>query len=97
MVMRPGNARPGAWLVACLALPMLAAPLAAQVPFDGGRGYNQCANDAYRRAGPPPRGDPRPGDDLAMLERRRQDYEDRYYRALDQCLRDAERQRVRRN
>jgi hypothetical protein len=69
----------------------------AQVPFDGGRGYNQCANDAYRRAGPPPRGTPRPGDDLAMLERRRQEYEDRYYSALDQCLRDAERQRVRRN
>jgi hypothetical protein len=69
----------------------------AQVIFDGGRSYNQCANDAYRRVGPPPRGEPRPGEDLALLERRRRDYEDRYYRMLDQCLRDAERRRVRRD
>lgn len=93
--------RAGIGLAAALPLAMLAAPLAgpagAQTLFDGGRTYSHCTNDAARRAGPPPRTDPRPGDDLAMLERRRQAYEDRYYRALDDCLRDAESRRVRRN
>jgi hypothetical protein len=97
MAMGPGTARPAAWFLACLAFPSLAFPLAAQVPFGGDRSYNQCSSDAYRRAGPPPRGDPRPGDDLAVLARRQRDYEDRYYRALDQCLRDMENRRVRRN
>lgn len=82
-------------VVAGAAAAFAAGGLAAQVPFDGGRAYNQCAADAYRRAGPAPRTDPRPGDDLALLQRRQRDYEDRYYRALDQCLRESDRRRLR--
>lgn len=59
----------------------------AQTPFDRARNYDRCASEAYRRAGAPPRTHPQPGDDLARLERGRQDYEDRYYRYLDDCLR----------
>lgn len=60
---------------------------AAQTPyFDRGRAYDQCASEAYRNAGPPPRQNPRPGDDLVALERARQGHEDAYYRALDRCL-----------
>ena len=87
--------RRAARLVACSVVLLTSLGALAQImPYDGGRAYNQCANSAARNAGPPPRTDPRPGDDLAMLERRRQDHADRYYRALDQCLRDADRRRV---
>jgi len=62
----------------------------AQLPFDHGRTYNRCVNEAYRRAGPAPRQTPRPGEDLVALERQRRDHEDRYYRYLDDCLRTSQ-------
>jgi hypothetical protein len=64
----------------------LAGAASAQTSFDRGRAYDQCAGEAYRNAGPPPRHNPRPGDDLVALERARQAHEDAYYRALDRCL-----------
>lgn len=60
---------------------------AAQSPYyDRGRAYDRCAGEAYRSAGPPPRQNPRPGDDLVTLERAKQRHEDAYYQALDRCL-----------
>lgn len=72
-----------AWSVVTLAVSGAAM---AQTSFDRGRAYDQCASEAYRNAGPPPRRNPRPGDDLVALERARQGHEDAYYRALDRCL-----------
>jgi hypothetical protein len=72
-----------AWSVVTLAVSGAAM---AQTSFDRGRAYDQCASEAYRNAGPPPRQHPRPGDDLVALERARQGHEDAYYRALDRCL-----------
>lgn len=83
-------------LAACAAVLLFPLAAPAQVPYDANRAYSQCAGNAARSAGPAPRANPRPGDDLAAMARQRQDYEDRYYRALDQCLRDADRRRTRR-
>lgn len=64
---------------------------AAQTIFEQrNQAYSQCYRDAARRFGPPPRQEPRPGDDLVELARRRQDYEDRYSRFLGNCISDAE-------
>lgn len=80
--MRKGIAASLAFAMALL----VAQAVAAQSAFDRGRAYDQCASEAYRSAGPPPRQHPRPGDDLVALERARQSHEDAYYRALDRCL-----------
>ena len=69
-----------------------AAPAAAQSIFlERDRAYNQCQRDAARRFGPPPRAEPRAGDDLVQLERIRRDYDDRFSRFLGQCYDDADR------
>ncbi len=68
------------------------APAAAQsIFFERDKAYNQCQRDAARRFGPPPRTEPRPGDDLVQLERNRRDYNDRFGRFLGQCYDDADR------
>ncbi|MBL8706616.1 MAG: hypothetical protein JNM30_17320 [Rhodospirillales bacterium] len=82
--MRAALAGPAAAVMLAIAL---LCPALAQTGFDRGRAYDQCASEAYRNAGPPPRHNPRPGDDLVALERTRQAHEDAYYRALDRCLR----------
>ncbi len=73
-------------LAAVATLAAMAGVAHAQTAFDRNRAYDQCASEAYRNAGPPPRQNPRPGDDLVALERARQSHEDAYYRALDRCL-----------
>ncbi len=73
---------------------MLFAPAAAQTLFERNAAYDQCYREAARKFGPPPRIDPRPGEDMVLLARRRQDYDDRYGRFLNTCLYDAE-QRLR--
>jgi hypothetical protein len=63
---------------------------AAQTPRERQQAYERCYRDAARRFGPPPRQEPRPGEDLVELARRRQDYEDRYGRFMSNCLADAD-------
>lgn len=70
------------------------APASAQTVYERNLAYDQCYREAARRFGPPPRLDPRPGEDVVVLARRRQDYDDRYSRYLNTCLYDAE-QRLR--
>ena len=82
-------------LIGLLALAgLLPGAAAAQTIFDRNQAYDRCYRDAARRFGPPPRVDPKPGEDLVVLARRRQDYDDRYSRFLNTCLYEAE-QRLR--
>lgn len=70
-------------------------PAGAQgVFYDRNQAYDRCYRDATRRFGPPPRQEPRPGEDLVELARRRQDYDDRYSRFVSTCIFEAE-QRLR--
>lgn len=69
-------------------------PALAQTIFDRNQAYDRCYRDAARRFGPPPRLDPRPGEDVVALARRRQDYDDRYGRFMSACLAEAD-QRLR--
>lgn len=75
-------------------LAALAAPAWGQTLYERNSAYDQCYRDAARRFGPPPRVDPRPGEDVVVLARRRQDWDDRYARFLNTCFYDAD-QRLR--
>ncbi|MGQ0677890.1 MAG: hypothetical protein ACT4N4_17645 [Rhodospirillales bacterium] len=90
----PGGPRALAALVLAALAATPALPAAAQSLFERSQAYDRCYRDAARRFGPAPRQDPRPGEDLVELARRRQDYEERYSRYLNSCLVEAE-QRLR--
>jgi hypothetical protein len=83
-----------ALLLLAAALAALPPVAAAQTYRERQQAYERCHRDAARRFGPPPRREPRPGDDLVELARRQRDYEDSYSRFVGNCLADAE-QRLR--
>jgi len=83
-----------AGLLLAAAIAALPSVPAAQTYRERQQAYERCYRDAARRFGPPPRHEPRPGDDLVELARRQRDYEDRYGRFVSNCLADAE-QRLR--
>ena len=64
---------------------------AAQLYPERNEAAARCYRDAQRSVGAPPRTNPRPGDDLATMERGRRDYDQRYYSYLNRCLDDADR------
>ncbi|MCK6449585.1 MAG: hypothetical protein L6R19_01800 [Alphaproteobacteria bacterium] len=88
--MSAGRARAAARLAVTLAT-IAVGPAAAQTYQDRSQAVARCYRDAQRSAGTPPRDNPRPGDDLVAMERRRRDYEDRFRTQLDRCLYEADR------
>ncbi len=66
-------------------------PAVAQTQHERSQAVARCYRDAQRSVGAPPRDNPRPGDDLVAMERRRRDYDDRYRTHLDRCLVEADR------